>query len=900
MKRAFRVTAIILGVLLLLMLLVPIFFRDRIVSIARTQINRNINAKAYFSDASLSFFSSFPNLSLRLDSLSISGVRGFEQDTLLSASDASVVLNLFSVISGKRMKVSSLTVRNPRVFATINKQGQPNWDIMKTDSTVADTSTSSSFNLELKKYSIDNASIYYNDSTSGTKATLLQVDHSGSGDFTQDRFKLDTRTIARQITYWQGGIPWLSDANVTADAILDIDNKQSKYAFSTNDIKVNELPLAADGFYQIINDSTADMDIRFKSTSSNFKNLLSLVPVVYSKDFGSLDVRGTAAFDGTVKGRMQGDRLPAYSVNAEIKDGYFKYKDLPAPVSNIQLKLKVVNPDGINDHLSVDIPSAHLEMNQQPVDFRFLLRNPETSRYVDALVKGSIQLENVRDFVKLDAGTQLRGRVDANVEARGSLRNANAANAGKFYAAGTMGMNNFFYSDRDYPTGVTVNRLQASFNPEQAVLEEATGRYMSSSFDANGQIFNLFQYLFDNEALSAVFNVNTDKVLVSEFMSDSTSATTGAASSAFIVPANLAVQVNAGAKSVVYENLAISDLRGSIRLANETLQFNDVEGKALDGTLKINGSYSTRESKTKPAIALQYSVKDLDVQKTFMTFNTVQKLMPIGKWLGGKLNSELKMSGSLTKDLSPDFNSLTGNGNLFLIEGLLEKFKPLEQLADRIHVDELKQISLREVRQYFEFTNGKVLVKPFNLSYKDIRMEIGGAHGFDQSLDYVINLVIPRARFGTAGNQVVDQLVGEALKRGIPVKPSETVNLKVNLRGFINNPQFAIDLKEAASSLKEDISKQAREFATARIDSAKQVVKDTVQALKKEVIRDVSEELKKQIFNKKDSTSPDSSKKVSPDERLKQAGKGIFDKLNPLKKPKPADTLKKTTPKSGG
>ena len=82
--------------------------------------------------------------------------------------------------------------------------------------------------------------------------------------------------------------------------------------------------------------------------------------------------------------------------------------------------------------------------------------------------------------------------------------------------------------------------------------------------------------------------------------------------------------------------------------------------------------------------------------------------MPIGKWLGGKLNSELTMTGKLGEDLMPDWQSLTGNGNLFLIEGLLEKFKPLEQLAAKINVEELKQVSLREVRQYFEFTNGKV------------------------------------------------------------------------------------------------------------------------------------------------------------------------------------------------
>ena len=173
-------------------------------------------------------------------------------------------------------------------------------------------------------------------------------------------------------------------------------------------------------------------------------------------------------------------------------------------------------------------------------------------------------------------------------------------------------------------------------------------------------------------------------------------------------------------------------------------------------------------------------------------------------------------------------------------------------------------------------------------------MEIGGSHGFDQSLNYVINMVIPRARFGTDGNKIVDDLLAQAMAKGIPVKASETVNLKVNLTGFINEPVFKIDLKEAASSLKDEITQQAKDFAKAKVDSAKQVVKDTLQVLQKEIFRDASEELKKQIFNKKDSSgTTDTAKKTKSQDRVREAGKGILDKINPLKKPKPADTLQK-------
>lgn len=893
MKKFLRIAAIFVAVIIVLLFLVPVLFKDRLLALAKKEINNTIEAKAEFSDATVSFFRHFPKLSLELDNLSISGIPGFEMDTLLVTKHAGVSLNLLSIIKGDNIKVSSIIFDSPRVYATVNKQGKANWDIVKTDSTQTDTTASKPFRLELNRYELNNAYIKYIDSAGGMETEIRNLTHSGSGNFNQDQFVLKTSTRAEGVSFSNAGIPWLSKANVSLDADVDIDNKTNKYSFSTGDILVNELPLSAKGYYQLTDDSTSDMDISFQSKTSDFKHILSLVPAVYQKDFKSVETQGQASFDGFVKGRMQGEQLPAYSLNATIANGYFKYPDLPVPVKNIQLKLKVSNPDGITDHLQVEIPAAHVEMNNQPVDFRFLLRNPETIRYVDGSVKGALQLAEIKKFMKLSEGTDVRGNVNADITIKGSLRNASAENADKFYAAGSLLMNDFFYRDKDYPKGIQLDRFAGSFNPRETTIQEARGKYLSSTFNGNGQLFNLFQYLFDKKALNAVFNVSADQLLVSEFMADSTSQTPAAEPAPFIVPSNLNVTVNAAVGKVLYEKLTITDARGSLALADESIRFNQVEGKALDGSMVINGSYSTKNSKTHPAIGLRYSVKDLDVQKTFLTFNTVQKLMPIGKWLGGKMNSELLLTGNLTRDLMPDFATLTGNGNLFLIEGLLQKFKPLEKLAEKIHVNELKEISMREVREVFEFTNGKVLVKPFNLAYKDIKMEVGGSHGFDQSLDYVINLVIPRSRFGTEGNQLVDDLVSKALARGIPVKPSETVNLKVNLTGFINDPQFRIDLKEAASSLKEDITRQAKEFANEKIDSARKVVKDTLQSLKKEAINEVSEQLKKQIFKKTDSVSTDTTRKQKPEERIKEAGKGILDKFNPLRKPKTADTTKK-------
>ncbi len=187
--------------------------------------------------------------------------------------------------------------------------------------------------------------------------------------------------------------------------------------------------------------------------------------------------------------------------------------------------------------------------------------------------------------------------------------------------------------------------------------------------------------------------------------------------------------------------------------------------------------------------------------------------MPIGKFLAGKLNSKLNLTGNLGENMFPDLTTLTGDGNLFLIQGLLQKFKPLEKLADKLNVNELRNVSLREIREQFEFNAGKVFVKPFKANIKDIEMEIGGMHGFDQSLDYTIQIKLPRSMMGNKANEVVNNLVTQAASRGVPVKVSEIVNLNVKMLGTISNPDIRLDLKETAGSVADEIKDQVKEFA---------------------------------------------------------------------------------------
>jgi len=1020
MRKILRKTLKIIGILLLVLIatafLIPVLFKKQITTLVKKEINKSLTAKVDFKDVRLSLFRHFPKVSIALDELSVVGTNEFAKDTLVSVKTLDASVNLISAIKGKDIKVYAVLLESPRIHALMNKEGKANWDIARpdNDTTGSPDTSPSEFKMNLQKYEIKNGYLYYKDETAHITTEISNFDHEGSGDFTADIFTLKTKTKADNAGFIYTSIPYLNNAKAEIDADIQIDNTNSKYVFKTESIKLNNLSLNAEGFFQLVNDSTYDMDIKFKTPSNEFKDILSLIPGIYKKDFDKIKTSGQAAFNGFVKGTYSPQQMPAYDVSLDVINGFFQYPDLPKPVKNIQLAMHVSNPDGKPDNAIIDISKGHMEMDNEPFDFRVLFKNPETIQYVDAAIKGKLDLANLSKFIKLEQGTKLAGLVWADAFVRGDM-SALQDQEGNFNAGGFLDIKNLFYSSaafpqpirngnmkvqlannggiadntsvdistghievgqdpldftlqlrkpmstvdfsgtaegrltldnlkqfvkldpgtsisgtlnadlgfngnktaidkgeydkiaingsavfnnlkyvsKDYPKGITVSDTYLEFLDKMVLCKTFSGSYLNTDFTGNGVLHNLIGYAMQDQPLMGTVNVAADKMNLNDWMGTDTTTTASATSSShpFIVPANIDLTINAKADKVKYDKVDYNNINGTLLLADETVKLKDVKTDALDGTMKFNGSYSTKTNKKDPAIAINYDVKDLDIQKTFYAFNTIQKLMPIGQFLGGKLQSQLSMTGNLNGNMMPDLNTLSGKGNLLLIEGLLKKFAPLEKLANALQIDHLKSITLKDVRQFIEFANGKVLVKPFNVKVSDIEMQIGGLHGFDQSIDYIIEMKVPRKYLGNEGNSLVNGLIAQATSKGIPVKLSDMVDLSVKMGGSITNPSIKIDLQKVVGDAKDELKEQAKDFAQQKIDSAKARVKDTLTVIKEKAKEEAKEKLLEQVFGK-DTTktkNPADSSKNKPGAVIKDKLKNIFTRPK-----KPAtDTTKK-------
>ena len=826
-SKILKSTGVVLLVIIALIWTAPYLFQGKINRLIKAQISKDFRARVSFSSTSISFFRHFPDISIGLDHVVISCLGEFQDDTLMLAKQFDMSCDLKSLFSGDSIRVHSIIVNEPRFHLVVNKQGHSNWNIIKSGPDRFDHIDSSSkpFNLDMQRYAIHKGSVDYQDRGRDVRIVIDNLEHEGSGHFSSESFTLNTKTTSDAIDFeYSGKIPYRVTVKTNIDVDFRVDKKTHTYSFNTDKVYFNDLVLHTEGFFEWINDSSYNMNIRYKAPSTKFKNLLSMLPSVYQKDFAVLESSGQVNLNGFVKGRLDEKHSPAYHTNLFVQNGYFKYPDLPAPVENIRFGLQVDNPDGSPDHLTVNVSEAHAEINHDSLGMHLLVKNLNTKPFIDFALAGKMDLSNFSKSFKLESGTRLEGMLIADVHAKGDMADMENHKKDPFEAGGDFRLENFSYTSKSFPAGIVLDQLLMEFNPKNVSVKEMKGTYLSTHMGVSGKLNNLFDFAFRNQPLNASIDLKTDELNLREWINHENGSSSAGTNTVFVVPDNIDFAVHAEATQFHFDNLDLQNLSANMTISDQTVHLLQVKGNGLDGDISLDGTYSTLENKENPSFALNYDVKALDVQKTFFAFNTIRKIMPVAKFISGNIDAHMSLNGSLNNDMTTDLRTLYGEGQVELITGTMKEFGPMDKLSQSLDITGLKDIPMKNVKADFSFRAGKVAVSPFLVQTGNIEMEIGGSHGFDQSVDYGISLKVPRSQLGNKGSNFVKRVVEQAAVKGIPVKLKDAVSMNVQICGAINSPDVKEDMDAVVDHAATDLKKEIDDFVSAKLDSARQLL----------------------------------------------------------------------------
>lgn len=897
-KKVLKITGITLLILLAIIIAVPLFLQGKIEEIIKNKVNNSINATLDFEEADLSLLKSFPNANVELTKLSLVNKAPFEGDTLFASSEIALTMAIKELFKSadEPIVIKTLNIDGAKLHIKANEEGNANYDIAKENEREVSASaeeSSNNFTLNMDSYAITNSEIIYEDLGSGIKLDISEMNHSGTGDLSLEKSELKTLTDAF-VSFEMDSTRYLNKNKINLDALIGIDLSENKYSFLENKAMINQLPLVFDGFVKV-NEDNQEVDITFKTPSSDFKNFLAVIPEAYAANIENVQTTGNFEVSGEFKGVVDEEHIPAFKIAINSENASFKYPELPKSVRNVYIDTEINNETGITEDTYVNINRLSFLIDEDKFNLNAKIRELMGNTKVNAHMDGRINLANISQAYPVPEDYNLKGILNADVTTAFDMASLEKKQYQNTKTSGKASVSGFEYASEELKNPVAINTAAVTFNPNVVTLDSFKGKTGSTDFDAKGTLTNLLGFMFNNENIEGNFTLASNQFALNDFMveesaeaserSEEQTGSTTTGEERIKIPSFLDCIVEASANTVVYDNLNLKNVKGTLIIKDETATVKNLTSDLFGGTLGLSGAVSTKQEDA--TFDVNLGMNNFNIGESFAGLDLLKTLTPLASALQGKLNSDIKIAGNLKDDFTPNLATISGNLLAELLSPKLDAQKaPLvSSLDSKLNFLDTKQINLDGLKTALTFDNGSVKVKPFTLKYQDININVDGSHTFDKQMQYKATLDVPAKYLGTEVNKLIAQMNDQSLG-------DVTVPVTANIGGSFTNPSVSTDLTSSVKTLTSKlVEMQKNKLVNQGKDKAKDLLSDVFKKDESDSTASKSDGVKETIGNilgsKKDTTSTDSTKTKKEDE-VKNAAKSI---LGGLLKKKKKDTV---------
>jgi hypothetical protein len=832
MKKGLKIFGIFLLVLFIGLLIAPFIFKGNIENYIKKEINNSVNAKVTWEELDLSFIRSFPNASVGLHKLSVENLAPFEGDTLFYAENLNLKMGLMQLFKDEGYSLDEVILDESLIYLKTNNEGKSNWDIAKESEAPASTTEepSAGFQLDLKHYELINSKIVFIDEPGQIAFSLKELNHSGDGDFTTSIFNLRTHTDTK-VSFDYEKTNYLTDNFIQLDAEIGIDLDQMKFTFLENEAQINQLALQFDGFYQM-NEKDAEMDIKFSTPTSDFKNFLALIPQAYASNLDGVETAGNFDVNGHVFGVLDEKHIPKLDIKMKSTQASFKYPDLPKKVEDIFMDIQILNSTGLVEDTQVKISDARFRIDQDKFSGKLNLSQLTTNMLVDLDAKGSLNLSKINQVYPIEANLDLNGMLTADINAKFDMNSIEKEQYQKVQTTGNLLLKDFRYKDEELPNAYDISEASVQFSTNNIQLQKLDMKTGSTDLSAKGKLDNLMGFMFSDQALKGRFTATSKNFVISDFMMETESDLTendaesetkeevAVAEEAIKIPKFLDVVLDFSADNVLYDNMKLTQAKGSMIIKNETATLQGVNANIFGGGINLSGNVSTKNAQ--PNFDMKLGLTQIDIAQIIQQMELARSIAPIASALIGKVSTNFDLSGNLTSDFSPILSSLVGGALAEINKAVVnpEKTPLLNQLNQNLELVDFSKIKLDGLTTQASFDNGMINVKPFQFEVEGVDVKVNGSHTFDANMNYTLDVKIPANKLGSNVSSQLAKLAGEDMNQMF-------INLPVTIGGSFTSPKLQMNMQGAIQQLTNQI-----------IEKQKQRLKDEVKDKVEETIKD--------------------------------------------------------------
>ncbi len=425
MKKIFfktlKISGIVIGSLLLLLFLLPLFFPGFVSRKIKLWTNNAITTELNFSKARLSFFNHFPALTLTLHDVTLMGSAPYPKDTLLKADELAFGINIPSLFS-KKVTIDEIYLDNADIIVKANEEGVANYNVYKQGNTKKTTSADTSgASLRIKRIQISSSNLYYNDLSIPMMIKARNLNYTGKGNLDKAIFDLASsiRIDSFDLTY--NGTAYVQSKKLKGHLITRLNTNSLALDFRKNNLLINSLPVKFTGDFEFLTNGY-NMNLDVSSHDGSLQQILSALPPEYAGWLEKTEADGKTDIDAYLKGRyiVKENIMPSLGFNMQIRDGFISNDKVSSPVKNLFLNLDAKLPSLDTDSLYVNIDSLFFNVDKDYFS-GFIKLNDLNYPTVHAKVNAEMDLEKWDKAIGI-APFDVKGKFSMRLTADGSYK----------------------------------------------------------------------------------------------------------------------------------------------------------------------------------------------------------------------------------------------------------------------------------------------------------------------------------------------------------------------------------------------------------------------------------------------------------------------------------------------
>jgi hypothetical protein len=790
MKKAVNITLITIAALVVLLivgiLLVPILFKDRIVEVVRTELNERLDATVELTDVDITLLSTFPTLTVEVTGLEITGKGEFEGIKLWSSRSIAAGVDLLKLVRQDTITIESVEVDRPEVRIVVTEDGEANYDIVKELPEPEEEPSAVAF--EIRSYRIEDGVLTYDEP--GIEARIAGLHHRGRVKIAGATQELASKTTIDELSLNRGGVAYVKKAKVGVEVAATIRTAEQMLELDQLEIAFNELGIGGSGSVGWGGEGI-DLDVELASKKGlPIKALISVIPNAYAADFKGMKASGAFTLAATAKGQLGpgDDDIPAFSATANVRDGALKYPDLPLGITDLELDARLDHPSGHLDKLKIAVPKYGIAAGKSHAKGSLSVTRPLSQPNIDLLLDGRFDLADLAKAYPIPDVEALAGLLEAHIDL-----SAQGDRIDKL--TGHIAVADVVYRPAGAPE-VVISTARVVLSPQSTRVEDLRAKVGTSDVSLRGQASPLTTFLMEDRVVTASASLQSNNLRVEDFLGEA-KPTEGAAQgsaqgapSAFVLPDDVDARLDLDVRKLTYGDLELRDLKGSGRLRDQKLILEGVRAKALGGAMKLDGTLVTPPG-SPAAFDMAYAVDKVSFAQAFEALPSMRAYAPIARFLDGRFSTDLRASGTLGDDLSPQLDSIDADGLLAALQSTLSSsFEPLRVLSSALPAVP-KPLSVESFKTRFAIKDGVVEVKPFTVNARGLAMKVSGTHGLDQEMKYQVSTEVPI-------DTLPSKLAAEVKRLGLDLTKVKAVGVRALLTGSIRSPRVSVDVDTSA------------------------------------------------------------------------------------------------------